>query len=79
MLLYLSRGSADGPAAVHSCLVESPSFEARPLWLGADGLMMGQGGGTVSYTGVSPHSHLVYRPCCQVCGCKHQSFIYTQK
>lgn len=56
----------DGPAAVHSCLVEGLAFEDGPLWLGAASLMMGQGGGTVSYTGVSPYSHLVHCPCCQV-------------
>lgn len=65
-MLYLSRGPADGPAAVHSGLVEGPGFDEGPVWLDAGGLMMGQGCGTVPYDGVSPHCHLIHRPCCQV-------------
>lgn len=68
-LLYLSGGSLDGPAAVHGSLVESLGLEDGPLRLVADSLVVGQGGGTVSDTGVSPDSHLVHGPCRQVCSC----------
>lgn len=68
--VYLGSGSADGPRAVHSRLVEGLGFEEGPFWLVATRLMMGQGSGTVTNNSVSPNGDLVHRPCRQVCSWK---------
>lgn len=75
--VYLSRRSTDGPAALHSCLVDSPGLQEGPLWLLAFGLLMRQRGGAVSHAGVSPHSHLIHRPCCQVGSWKQTAHVNT--